>query len=196
MQKTLENIFFPDEGSFREWLEKNHKISPGIWIIFRKKHTKEPCVDYYSALDTALCFGWIDSIIMKIDESSYKRKFTPRSDKSNWSEFNLKRVRHLINNGKMTEAGLMKIDRNKKQSLADSSPVKTKIIKQPANIPGFIIKELEMNEPALTNFSNLASSYKNNYINWITRAKKEETRIKRLTEAVALLKNNLKLGLK
>ena len=148
-------------------------------------------------MEEALCFGWIDSIIKKIDAEKYVRKFTPRTNTSNWSELNKKRVLKLIENGKMTEAGLNKIDVYLK-----TGKVSWKIEKKPEkklktlNIPDYIIKEFSENEPALRNFNNLAPSYKQYYILWITNAKREETLLKRLKESVELLKANKKLGMK
>lgn len=193
----LENLYFPDEVSFREWLKTNHDKSPGIWLIFFKKSSETVCIEYHEALDTALCFGWIDSIIKRIDDARYARKFTPRKDTAKWSDFNKERVDELIKKGKMTESGLNKIDSYLKTGKVIWSESKT-LKKKPAmpQIPEFIIREFAKNEPALSNFNKLAPSYKYYYIFWITNAKREITQKSRLEESIRLLKENKKLGLK
>jgi uncharacterized protein YdeI (YjbR/CyaY-like superfamily) len=193
----LEKIPFACEDDFRNWLKTHHDKSPGIWLVFYKKHTGIRSIDYPEALDSALCFGWIDSIIKQIDVSSYARKFTPRINTSKWSEFNKKRVEVLVKNGKMTDIGLMKIDGFIKTgkvtwSASENANKKTKEF----IVPEYIIDEFSKNEPALTNFNNLAITYRRHYVLWITNAKREETIKSRLAEAITLLKENKKLGLK
>lgn len=90
----LEHKYFDSRTSFRKWLEANHSVSCGIWTIFHKKHIKIAGIAYREALEEALCFGWIDSIIEKVDEEKYIRNFTPRSNVSNWSDLNKKSYLH------------------------------------------------------------------------------------------------------
>ena len=108
--KELEQIYFKSKESFRSWLEGNFDKSSGIWILFYRKHVSIECIEYIEALEEALCFGWIDSIIKKIDKDQYVRKFTPRTNKTKWSALNKKMVITLIEKGRMTEEGLKKID--------------------------------------------------------------------------------------
>jgi uncharacterized protein YdeI (YjbR/CyaY-like superfamily) len=196
--RELELIYFKSRESFRSWLLKNHDESPGIWIIFYKKHITIECIGYNAALEEALCYGWIDSIIKKIDNDRYARKFTPRTDTTKWSEINKKKVIDLIQSGKMTEIGLKKIDIYLKTGRVDwdNIDVKKEKVRSEYHIPDFILSEFSKNEPALTNFNNLSQTYKRHYITWITNAKKEETIIHRLNESIKLLKENKKLGLK
>lgn len=196
--KELERIVFINRESFRDWLEKNHDKSPGIWMIYYKKHLKEDCIKYKDALEEALCFGWIDSIIKKVDNDSYVRKFTPRTNTSNWSDVNKKIVLSLINKGKMTEAGLRKIDVYLKTGKVDwdFKSLRGDKEKNEFQIPDFILNEFAKNEPALINFNNLALTYKRHYVLWITQAKREETIWNRLKESIELLKENKKLGMK
>ncbi|MBP6978689.1 MAG: YdeI/OmpD-associated family protein [Bacteroidales bacterium] len=194
----LEHKYFDSRKSFRNWLEENHNRSLGIWMIFYKKHVNIDCIEYNEALEEALCFGWIDSIIKKVDDDQYLRKFTPRTNVSKWSDLNKRMLLSLINEDKMTEAGLKKIDIYLKTGKVDwdvKSPKRANEKKE-FHIPDFILKELVKNEPALTNFNNLAQTYKRHYILWITDAKREETILSRLKESIELLKENRKLGLK
>jgi uncharacterized protein YdeI (YjbR/CyaY-like superfamily) len=195
--KDLSQIYFPTSFSFHSWLEQNFDKSPGIWMIFYKKHTNIDCINYREALEDALCFGWIDSIVKKKDNDRYLRKFTPRTNNAKWSELNKKTVNALIKEGRMTEEGLKKIDSYLKtgriewenKELAEKN-------KKEFSIPEFILNELARNEPALRNFNNLPPTYRQHYILWITDAKREETILKRLKESIKLLKENNKLGLK
>ena len=195
--KELEHKYFDSREAFRKWLQVNNDKSPGLWIKFYKKHLNIKCITYTEALEEALCFGWIDSIIKKIDDDQYVRKFTPRTNTANWSEINRKIVIRLIKEGRMTEAGLNKIDLYLKTGELrwDDNNLKRKP-EEPSEIPDYIIREFAQNEPALKNFNNLSRTFKRQYLLWITSAKREETRQSRLQESVGLLKENKKLGLK
>lgn len=194
----LEHKFFKNRASFRSWLVKNHDKSPGLWMIFYKKHVNIEGIKYIEALEEALCFGWIDSLIRKIDEEQYARKFTPRMNVSKWSDVNKSLVIDLIKRGIMTEAGLQKIDIYLKTGSVDWEPkeIEEKKKQKELLVPEFILEEFSNNEPALINFTNLAQSHKKQYILWITSAKKEETIRRRMQEAIKILKENKKLGLK
>jgi uncharacterized protein YdeI (YjbR/CyaY-like superfamily) len=195
--KELQNISFRNREEFRNWLNKNHDKSPGIWVIFYKKRLNFDCIKYSELLEEVLCFGWIDSLIKKIDDDKYARKITPRTNTQKWSELNKKKVLELIKEGKMTQAGLNKTDNYLKTGKVDwqlNKPDKKEFKK--IDIPDFIIEELGKNEPALMNFNKLATTYKRHYIHWITNARKEDTIRSRLKESIGLLKENKKLGLK
>jgi uncharacterized protein YdeI (YjbR/CyaY-like superfamily) len=195
--KDFENLFFTDASSFRKWLKENYDKSPGIWLTFYKSHSGKECIKHGEALDTALCYGWIDSIIKRTDEFKYVVKFTPRTNTSKWSDANKKRVIELIRDGKMTDAGLKKIDIYLK-----TGKVSWEIAERPVRnkdhvaAPEYLLGELSKNEPALSNFLKLAPYNQRLYILWVTSAKREDTIRRRLAEAVELLKGNRKLGLK
>ena len=95
---------------WREWLAKNHAVTAEVWLVFYKKHTGRPCLSYDEAVEEALCFGWIDSLVKRLGEDRYARKFTPRVDSSKWSAANLERMKRLVESGRMTEIGLAKFD--------------------------------------------------------------------------------------
>lgn len=195
--KELEQIHFSDPVSFRSWLEMKFDRSPGIWLIFYKKHTGIESIPYQSALEEALCFGWIDSLIKKIDDDRYARKFTPRTDTRKWSEINKKMVDVLIKEGRMRDAGLEKIGSYLKTGKIEWEDDRMKSRKkEELVIPDFVLNAYSENEPALSNFLNLPPSCKREYVGWITAAKREETILKRLKESIELLKQNIKLGLK
>ena len=108
-------VFQPkSRKAWREWLKKYHASSPGIWLVFAKKHTAIPSLSYNDAVEEALCYGWIDSLVHSIDEDLYKQVFTPRKPKSIWSAANKARVDRLIAAGLMTAAGMKLIALAKK----------------------------------------------------------------------------------
>ena len=195
--KELEFAFFKNRDEFRNWLEHNYVTSQGIWMIFYKKHSVIGGIQYEEALEEELCFGWIDSLVKKIDDDQYARKFTPRKDTKKWSQLNKRKVVELIKGGKMTRAGLDKIDTSVMSTLPDQEESKFVEEKNPGfNMPGFIVSEFAKNEPALINFQNLAPSYQRQFIALITSGKKRETRMNRIQESIGLLIENRKLGLK
>jgi uncharacterized protein YdeI (YjbR/CyaY-like superfamily) len=195
--KELEYIHFKNREELREWLHKYYATSPGVWMVYYKKHTEKKCIKYDEALEEALCFGWIDSLIKRMDDERYARKFTPRTNTKKWSEINKKKVIELVKSGQMTQAGLMKTEGYLKSGNADQViPETEKKEQKEIDLPDFIQKAFSKNEPALINFNNLPRTYKRHYLLWITSAKREETVQKRLGESVSLLKENKKLGLK
>jgi len=161
-------------------------------LIYYKKHTGTSSIPYDDSVEEALCFGWIDSIIKKLDEERFARKFTPRKAKSRWSETNKKRARKMMRNGKMTEAGLVKIREAEKSGEWFRTPPKRKELV----IPLYMKAALVRNKKARENFSNLTKSYRQQYVGWISSAKREETRKRRLAEVISLLEKNEKLGMK
>jgi uncharacterized protein YdeI (YjbR/CyaY-like superfamily) len=163
-----------------------------MWLLFYKQHTGKPCVSYDDALDEALCFGWVDSIVKRVDDERYLRKFTPRKSGSVWSEVNKRRVERLIHEGRMAEAGLARV-REAKES---GEWFMRRVRKKELEVPVFFEEALAANKKALENFDRLAPSYKKNMVDWVLNAKKEETRRKRLAEVIGVLERNEKLGLK
>jgi uncharacterized protein YdeI (YjbR/CyaY-like superfamily) len=184
-------ILFKNRNEWRLWLRKNHNKEMVVWLIYYKKHVNKKSVVQSEAVEEALCFGWIDSIINRIDEERYMQKYTPRNEKSNWSDVNKKRVEKLINNGKMTEAGMNKIRIAKKNGSWD----KIQNFKDIERMPNEFEIALSKNEIAISNFNQLAPSHKKQYIYWIGSAKKEETRKRRSEKAIQSLIKNEKLGL-
>ena len=190
--KTTEKLYVTNRDDWRAWLKENHDTKKEVWLIYYKKHTGKPRIPYDDAVEEALCFGWIDSIIKKIDDERFTRKFTRRKDKSKWSEANKKRARKMIKEGKMTKAGLAKINEAKKNGeWFKAAPVRRELV-----IPPYIKEVLATKKKALDYFDSLANGYKRQLVGWITSVKREETRKRRLAEAISLLEQNKKLGMK
>ncbi len=173
-------------------MEKNHDRSAGIWMVYYKKSSGKPRISYEAAVEEAICFGWIDSIVKKIDEEKFCQKFTPRKKNSRWSELNKKRAEKLIGSGLMTEPGLKKIREAKK----NGEWSRMQANKVDFQIPVELEKALKDQMNARNNFKQLSPSTKRQMIGWICAAKKPVTRIKRIEEVIELLKNNRKLGMK
>ncbi|MDH5462439.1 MAG: YdeI/OmpD-associated family protein [Candidatus Bathyarchaeota archaeon] len=190
--KLADELYVTDRDEWREWLRNNYEAKKEVWLIYYKKHTSRPSIPYDDSVEEALCFGWIDTIIKRIDDEKFVRKFTPRKAQSKWSEANKKRARRMIKEGKMTQAGLVKIREAKKSGeWFKTPPVRTALV-----IPPYMKEALAENKKAQENFNDLAKSYKRQFVGWINSAKREETRRRRLAEAIRLLEKNEKLGMK
>src|SRR5512135_1506344 len=99
-----------DPDAWRDWLAANHATEKEIWLVQFKARSPGTGIDYETSIELALCYGWVDSIVQKIDEEKYARKFTPRRPGSFWSATNKARMEKLINAGRMTPAGLANYD--------------------------------------------------------------------------------------
>lgn len=110
MNPNAELIYFDSPADWRAWLAEHGTNETELWVGLYKKGSGKTGIAYEEAVDEALCYGWIDGLTKRIDEASYKIRFTPRKSKGNWSAPNIKRVELLIKSGKMTPAGLKHID--------------------------------------------------------------------------------------
>ncbi len=188
--KITQTFTAPDRAAWHDWLAENGEHTTEIWLVYFKADTGKPTISYQDSLEEALCFGWVDSIIQKIDEEKYARKFTPRKASSKWSELNKHLVVKLIREGRMSEAGLAKVDFPISEAPA-SRP------KRPGlPLPDWLKAGLMTSPTAWENFQKLAPSHQRNYIGWISDAKREETRQRRIQEAIGRLEKNETLGLK
>jgi len=185
-------VHFTNRKDWRSWLKENHDTEIEIWLIYYKKHTGKPRIPYDDAVEEALCFGWIDSIVKTIDDETYMQKFTPRKARSNWSESNKKRVEKLIDQGEMTKAGLEKIEIAKVNGTWNKSITATKSFEMPMELEN----SLGTNKRAKDFFESLSPSSQRQYIGWIASAKKKVTKQKRVKEATILLSKKQKLGMK
>ncbi|WXG43840.1 MAG: YdeI/OmpD-associated family protein [Promethearchaeati archaeon SRVP18_Atabeyarchaeia-1] len=159
---------------------------------FYKKETGKASIPYDESVEEALCFGWIDSIIRKMDEQRFARRFTPRDSSSRWSKLNMERAEKMMKEGKMEELGMSKImDAKKTGEWCSSASPPGKL-----ETPLFMKEALAENEKASRNFDNLAESYKRQYIAWVANARRNETRRRRLAEAIEHLGKGEKLGMK
>jgi len=203
----MEEITIITRSEWRKWLQENHGRSTGIWMVFCKKHCNKPTLNYEDFVEEALCFGWVDSIInveealcfgwvdsiiKKLDKDCYARKVTPRRSNSVWSEQNKKRVAKMEISGLMTDAGRKLIIAAKKSgnwNRHDKPEIQVTIIPEFQNA-------LDHNPKAKSNFEQLTLSHQRRYLLWIQMAKRQETRNRRIREAIDLLDKGQQLGLK
>ena len=157
-------LYVKTREEWRSWLEKNHQKESEIWLISYRKFTKKTSVLYNDAVEEALCFGWIDSILKKIDLNSYAQRFSPRRANANWSPMNKERMRRLIKDKKMTPAGLAVFEGN---------------LDKPFEIPTDILKELKKDKEVWKNFQKFSDSYKRIRIGWIDGARKRPEEFKK-----------------
>ena len=172
---------------WRRWLAKNHLTSPGVWLVYHKKASGKPSVSYAHAVEEALCFGWIDSQIARIDDHRYKQIFTPRKAKSPWSKLNKTRVEALTAAGLMTDAGLAKIEAAQK----DGSWCAVDHV-EALTMPPELKKALAAVPNAAKNFAAFSPSCRKAYLYWINNAKRPETRQKRVADVVQYAAQNRK----
>ncbi len=188
----MKQVYVQTRDQWRSWLQQHHDCEAGIWLVFFKLETGKPTLDYESSVEEALCFGWIDSIIKKIDGEKYARKFTPRKPDSLWSDLNKQRVARMIEQGRMAAPGLEKIWQAKESGLWEKSPRPNISFE----IPPEFEKALQASPAARAFFDQLADSYQKQYIGWIVVAKRPDTREKRIRESIVLLEKGEKLGLR
>jgi uncharacterized protein YdeI (YjbR/CyaY-like superfamily) len=183
--------YFKSRHLWRKWLEKNHGKKKEVWLVYFKKHTGKPSVSHAEAVEEALCFGWIDSRVNRIDEERFVQKYTPRKPKSLWSLINKRAAERMIAEGKMTSAGMKEIEKAKKDGRWSRAYTSRKRMRMPQDLR----KALMSNKMAWKNFSNFANSYQNMYIGWVMDAKRDETRLKRIKEVVKRSARNKKSGM-
>jgi uncharacterized protein YdeI (YjbR/CyaY-like superfamily) len=182
-----EQVIFSDRDEFRKWLLKNHATNKGVWLVFSKVN-KIKTLKPAEALDEALCFGWIDGQIKSLDVEKYLKKFTPRRKDSRWSEYNRNLAARLITSGRMTDFGLMAIERARRSGtwdIPDETPVSDTQI-------DILVNALQGADLALANFMQMPLSVRRTYTYAYLDAKKEETRVKRLQTIIERLNQNKK----
>ncbi len=188
--KMSQTFFAPDRETWRTWLAEHGRAEPEVWLVYYKAGSgSRQCISYQESLEEALCFGWVDSLIQKIDEESYARKFTPRRPGSKWPELNKHLVAKLVRESRMTEAGLARVE----FSLEDAPEKRP--TRPPLELPDWLKEALSAHPQAWENFQKMIPSQRRKYIGWISDAKREETRHKRIRIAVEKLERNEPLGM-
>ncbi len=168
--------------AWRTWLQKNHTTSTGVWLVMAKKHTGIPTVTYNDAVEEALCFGWIDSLVNPLDDQLYMQVFTPRKPKSMWSLPNKQRIERVVAAGLMTAAGMALITAAKKNgtwNILDHVDALTP--------PAELQAALDKKPKAAAAWAALRPGAKKQFLYRLLSAKKAETRAKRVAEIIAKL---------
>jgi len=169
-------VFFRSPADLRKWFEKNHATAEDLWVGYYKKQSGKPSVTWPESVDEALCFGWIDGLRKNIDEISYRIRFSPRRPGSIWSAINIKRANELSDRGLMTPAGLKAFAaRRENRSGIYSYEQRSHKLPDPYD------QLLKKNREACEFFQSQPPYYRKVAIWWVVSAKKEETRLRRLT---------------
>ena len=177
-------------AEWRDWLARHHDSESEVWLIFHKQHTGIASIDYKDALDEALCIGWVDSLVKRLDDRRFARKFTPRRADSRWSDVNRKRYAELKASGRLKAPGIARAPTSRGYA---PRPARREL---PARLPSYIQSALRKRPAALRIFEALPPSQRRQYVAWIDSAKRKETKLRRLQEAVGLLAAGKPLGLK
>jgi uncharacterized protein YdeI (YjbR/CyaY-like superfamily) len=170
--------YFDTEADFRRWLEANHETAPELLVGFWKKSSGKASIDWPQARDQALCFGWIDGIRKSLGDDAYTIRFTPRRKGSIWSKVNVARYEALSAAGQMTPAGVRAYEENKHKSGLYSYENEQK------ELTADEVKLLRRNKAAWADWEKRPPGYRKVVLHWITSAKREETRAKRLATLI------------
>jgi uncharacterized protein YdeI (YjbR/CyaY-like superfamily) len=183
---VLSMVRVTSRRQWRAWLTRHHASSPGVWLVFFKIHTGAISLPYEDMVREALCFGWVDSLVKRLDDERYAIKVTPRKPTSKWSAINRKRWKELEAAGLLMPAGVA------------AAPTKNTYAPRPVipELPSYIAKSLKTNAKAWAFFRALAPTNRRNFVVWIHIAKQPETRARRIRESISLLAAGKKLGLK
>jgi len=182
----LETLQVKSRREWRAWLARHHKSSSGVWLTFFKAHTGLKSIQYEDVVREALCFGWIDSLIKRLDDDRYLLKITPRKPTSNWSDPNRKRWAELDAAGLLAPAGRAAAPTENRYAAKPKIPI----------LPGYIATALKANAKAWAFFRALPPRERRNFVVWIHIAKQADTRERRIREAIRLLAAGRRLGLK
>jgi uncharacterized protein YdeI (YjbR/CyaY-like superfamily) len=189
--EKLPEIYISERDDWRDWLAENHDASPGVWLIYYKKHTGIARIAYDDAVEEALCFGWIDSTVRRLDNQRYAQKFVPRRPKSNWSSHNRARAEKLMASGAMAKPGLKKIEAARETGAWDRA-LEDRVDRP---VPPELERVLAADPKAAAEFARLAPTARKYLINWISGAKRQETRDRRAAKAVDRMREGKNPGM-
>jgi uncharacterized protein YdeI (YjbR/CyaY-like superfamily) len=176
----MEPTFFATPADFRAWLERHHESHSELIVGFHKRGSGRPSITWPEAVDQALCFGWIDGVRRRIDDTRYSIRFTPRKARSTWSAVNIRRMKELVEEGLVSPAGLAAFERRTDDRTAIYSHEQRKAAKLEPDQE----RRLRADERARAFFEAQPPSYRRAAIHWVTSAKKPETRERRLAQLI------------
>ncbi len=177
-KKDLITITVYNRKDFRNWLKKNHKKEGRVAVVVHKRHTGKPAPTHRELIEEAICFGWIDTTIKRIDHDTFLRNFTKRNSNSRWSDNTLKYAKQLTKEGKIAPQGMHFY------KLGLSKPTHDHGIPKNPDMPPELKKALFKNDKARENFETFSPSVKRTYYRWLLRAKLPETRNKRIRQII------------
>jgi len=171
-----------DLGAWRGWLHEHHATARAAWLLYWKKGSGRPSITWSEAVDEALCFGWIDSTIQPLDEARYVQYFTRRKPTSEWSRVNKDKVARLIDQGRMTEAGLHVIERAK----ANGSWTALDLVEDLV-VPADLLAALAADPLAAAGYDALSVTLRKQVLRRVYGAKRPQTRAERIAAIVGRL---------
>lgn len=180
-------LYFKNDTEWRTWLHANHSKHTAIHLVFYRIESSFESMRWEEAVKVALCYGWIDSTVRKLDAERRQQLFTPRKDKSVWSKLNKTYIADLQANDLIHESGLKKIEIAKKNGSWESLDGVENL-----EIPKDLQLAFDSNKLAFKNYQNFSKSYRKNYLYWLHQAKRKETREKRIATIIQLCEKNLK----
>ncbi len=184
-------MYFISLEEWRSWLSENHTENEGIWVKIQRKASKKPGIRYDEAVLEAVAHGWIDGQIKSHSEDEFIQRYTPRRANSVWSLSNRRRAEKLISEGRMTPAGMSKVEEAKRNGRWDNA----RNSRGAAELPEDLEKALKANKTAYSNFSAFPPSARFMYIHWVNEAKREDTRVRRIHTVVVRSEKDLKPGI-
>ncbi len=185
----LPEYFAKDLKDWRRWLKRHHASSAGTWLIFYRKGNDIQGVDYVEAVEEALCWGWIDSLRQKLDDTRYRQTFCPRRPRSVWSAVNKARIEKLIVAGRMQPQGLATIEAAKANGSWSTSDAAENF-----EIPADLQAVFDANPAVQVAYQAFAPSRRKVILHWLTSAKREQTRQARIGKVVETLLAGKPLG--
>jgi uncharacterized protein YdeI (YjbR/CyaY-like superfamily) len=183
MDESIKHLEFAERNQWRMWLEAHHAEESEVWLVHHRKGIQASTLILAEAVEEALCFGWIDGLLRKLDERRYIVRYTPRGPSSVWSVSNIQRVERLIREDRMTEAGLKKIAEAKENGQWEAAVRREQV----EIIPPDLEKALRRRKGAIAAYRALPASRKKQYIYWLQSAKRPGTlrrRIEKIVEEV------------
>jgi uncharacterized protein YdeI (YjbR/CyaY-like superfamily) len=178
---VTEPIYFESAAEFRAWLEEHHATATEVWLGQWKKATGRQTVSWAEAVDEALCFGWIDGLLRRVDDERHMQRFTPRKPTSNWSAVNIANVERLRAEGRMHPAGEAAFARRRD----DKTAVYSHEQRENPRLAPEEQAQLEADAAAWADFSGRSPSYRRQATWWVISAKRPETRARRLATLIA-----------
>lgn len=182
-----DHLYFKNAQEWREWLHENHLTTSRVYLIFYRVDSDMESMRWEEAVQVAICYGWIDSTVKRLDDERRRQMFTPRKDKSVWSKLNKTYIEKLIADNLMHESGLRKIEIAKQNgSWASLDHVENLVV------PQDLEAAFKKSKTAFDNYNSFSKTYRKGYLYWLNQAKREETRKARIAEIISLCEQNIK----
>jgi len=178
-------VYAENEKAWAQWLAENGGTVEGVWLVIFKKGSQVSSVIYPEAVDTALCYGWIDSLPNKRDAQSYYQYFAPRNPKSNWSKVNKEKIKRLEKEGRLAPPGIAMIKLAKESGTWDALNDVDNLV-----VPIDLEEAMQQYSSARKNWDAFPPSTRRGILEWIFNAKRPATRAKRIAETAALAQKN------